>query len=311
MTDVPYVSLKDFAATFDEGGGELPVWVHPDAAAPQVLDTLGFRPRLEDVLDTVVALQRAEWLHDGVYAGPAAMPGVYRDVLHSARTLKIAVPPAILAGAGLKSQGTFGTDGRAFLYLSTFFFDPASEGERRFMAGRLCGHIAARQVTAETLYALLVDFHGLRSMARKAVGPMLEVFLAPLSVGVRLALSRWHRAAEITADRAGLLCCSDPERTVEQALESAGRAMLRQSLGRTPDVGVAAYLDQLRSLRTGTSPGRWTELLADQPFTHKRLEALSLFAKSAPYAELTKREIADPLPREELDRQTSRLLGVS
>src|SRR5262245_9562157 len=142
MTDVPYVSLKDFAATFDEGGGELPVWVHPDAAAPVVLDTLGFRPRLEDVLDTVVALQRAEWLHDGVYAGPAAMPGVYRDVLHSARTLKIAVPPAILAGAGLKAQGTFGTDGRAFLYLSTFFFDPASEGERRFMAGRLCGHIA-------------------------------------------------------------------------------------------------------------------------------------------------------------------------
>lgn len=308
MTDAPYVSLKDFAATFHEGGGELPAWVHPDAAAPQVLDTLGFRPRLEDVLDTIVALQRAEWLHDGVYAGPGAMPGVYRDVLHAARTLKIAVPPAILAGTGLKSQGAFGTDGRAFLYLSTFFFDPASEGERRFMAGRLCGQIAARQVTASTLYALLVDFHGLRSLARKAVGPMLEVVLAPLSVGVRLALSRWHRAAEITADRAGLLCCED---SADGALASAGRAMLRQSLGRTPDVGIEAYLEQLRASRTGASPGRWTELLADQPFTHKRLEALSLFARSSVYAELTGQAVADPLSREELDRQTSRLLGVS
>lgn len=303
MSDTPYVSLRDFASTFHEGGGELPPWVLPDAAAPQVLDTLGFRSRVEDVLDTVVALQRAEWLHDGVYAGPSAMPSVYRDVLHAARTLKVAVPPAILAGAGLKAQGAFGTDGRAFLYLSTFFFDAASDGERKFMAGRLCGHIAARQVTASTLYALLVDHNGLRSLGRKAVGPVLEVVLAPLSVGVRLALSRWHRAAEITADRAGLLC--------SESLESSGRALLRQTLGRTPDVGVAAYLDQLRVSRGGSNPGKWTELLADQPFTHKRVEALALFARSAMYAELTGAPVEDPLPKDELDKATSRLLGVS
>lgn len=303
MNPARYVSLTDFATTFHEGGGALPSWVHPDAAAPAVLDTLGLRTRMEDVLDTVVALQRAEWLHDGVYAGPTAMPSVYRDVLHAARTLKIAVPPAILAGSGLKAQGAFGTDGRAFLYLSTFFFDPASDGERKFMAGRLCGLIAARQVTASTLYALLVDHHGIREMARKAVGPMLEVVLAPLSMGVRLALSRWHRAAEISADRAGLLCCGD--------LEAAGRAMLRQSLGRTPDVGVAAYLEQLKASRTASNPGKWTELLADQPFTHKRLQALDLFARSEVYADWTGEPVADPLSRAELDAQTSRLLGVS
>ena len=61
------------------------------------------------------------------------------------------MPPAILAGAGIRSQGCFGTDDRAFLYLSTFFFGSAEEGEERFMAGRLCGHIAARHVTASTL----------------------------------------------------------------------------------------------------------------------------------------------------------------
>ena len=303
MTDVPYVSLVDFAATFDPGGGELPPWVHPDAAAPQILDTIGMRNRLEDVLDTVVALQRAEWLHDGVYAGPAAMPDVYRDVLHAARTLRIAVPPAILAGTGLKAQGCFGTDERAFLYLSTFFFDPASEGERRFMAGRLCGHIAAHQVTASTLYALLVDFNGIRSLARKAVGPVLEVLLAPLSVGVRLALSRWHRASEITADRAGLLCCGD--------LESAGKALLRQSLGRRPDVDVATYLDQLKASRGGSNPGKWTELLSDQPFTHKRIEAMAAFVKSELWTTLTGEPVEDPITRAELDRTTRRLLGVS
>lgn len=299
----PYVSLKDFATTFDAGGSELPAWVLPDAAAPQILEAIGVRNRIEDVLDTVVALQRAEWLHDGVYAGPAAMPSVYRDVLHCARSLRIAVPPAILAGTGLRAQGCFGTDGRAFLYLSTFFFDPASEGERRFLAGRLCGHIAAKQVTASTLYALLVDHNGIRSLARKGVGPVLEIVLAPLSVGVRLALSRWHRAAEITADRAGLLCCGD--------LKSAGRALLRLSLGRTPDVDVETYLEQLRASRGGSNPGKWTELLSDQPFTHKRLEALALFARSELWVQLTGSTIEDPIPKEELHKRTSRLLGVS
>jgi hypothetical protein len=301
MSDVPYVSLLDFSTVFGAASGDLPSWVHPDATAPQILEQVGLRRRIEDVLDTVVALQRAEWLHDGVYAGPAAMPGVYRDVLHCARTLGVAVPPAILAGTGLRSQGCFGTDDRAFLYLSTFFFDAASEGERRFMAGRLCGHIAAHHVTASTLYALLVDHNGIRSLARKGVGPVLEVILAPLSVGVRLALSRWHRAAEISADRAGLLCCRD--------LEEAGRAMLRQSLGRKPDVDVATYLEQLRKSRS--APGKWTELLSDQPFTHKRLEALAAFTRSALWAELTGELVEDPLPREELDRVTSRLLGVT
>lgn len=303
MNEAPYVSLKDYAATFEAESGHLPPWVHPDAASLPLLDAIGLRHRIEDVLDTIVAVQRAEWLHDGMYAGPTAMGEVYRDVLHAARVLRIAVPPAIVAGAGMRAQGCFGTDARAFLYLSSFFFDAASEGERRFVAGRLCGHIAARQVTAATLYGLVADHNGIRSLARRTVGPMLEVVLAPLSVGVRLALARWHRAAEVTADRAGLLCCRD--------LEAAGRALLRMTLHRAPDGDVADYLAQLRESRDRSSPGRWTELFADQPFVHKRIEALALFARSEPYAAATGEAVERPLDADALARETRALLGVS
>lgn len=301
---VPYVSLADFAATFDEHGDTLPRWVHRASAAPLPLDQLGVRYRLEDVLDTVVALQRAEWLHDGVYVGPQAMGAVYRDVLECSRQLRIAVPPAIIAGCGLKRQGAYGTDSRAFLYLSSFYFtDSAREPYRRFMAGRLCGHIAARQVTANTLYALVVDQGGLRSVARRAVGPVLEVVMAPLSLGVRLALSRWHRAAEISADRAGLLCAGD--------LDAAGRALLRLSLGVNPRIDPETYLDQLRNSRGHDAPGRWAELLSDEPWMHKRMRALELFARSETWAELTGAEVDDPLSDAELERKTNKLLGVS
>ena len=94
-TEAPYISLADFAQSFDARTAEAPDWLFPPAAPPLPPDRLGLRFRLEDVLDTVVALQRAEWLQDGIFVGPRAMPDVHRDVLHCARVLGVAVPPAI------------------------------------------------------------------------------------------------------------------------------------------------------------------------------------------------------------------------
>jgi len=303
--DLSYVSLADYAEGFGQRGDELPSWVPPGARAPLSLDTPAVRRRVEDVLDTVVALQRADWLQDGVFTGPSSMPEVYDAVLHAARTLDVAVPPAVIAGCAMSSQGVFGTDDRAFLYLSTYFMGPASEGERRFLAGRLCGFAAARLVTANTLYALLVDHGGLRQVARKGVGPVLEVVLAPLSLGVRLALSRWHRHAEIAADRAGLLCCDD--------LDAAGGALLRQALGGARGVAPDAYLSQLDALKSDTSPGRFAQLLADRPWTHKRLKALELFHQSQAFADAggTPPESSAQHDDAELERRTAQILGVS
>src|SRR5690606_3953853 len=168
--------------------------------------------------------------------------------------------------------------------------------ERRFLLGRLCGHVKARQVTWGTLYALLVDHDGLRRVGRRTLGPALEVFLAPLSLGARVALSRWHRAAEITADRAGLIAAGD--------LETSRRALLRLALGVRPDLDPTDYLDALRSAHAQDSPGRWTELLSAQPWMHKRMQALELFTRSAAWAEASGQEVPDPLSRDELDRRT-------
>lgn len=301
MNGRAYVSLQDFAATFGGAHEGLPPWIHPHAATPSFLEAWGLRHRLEDVLDTVVALQRAERLQDGIYAGPESMSSVYRDVLDAAGSLEVAVPPAILSPIAMRSQGCFGTDGRAYLALSTWFFVPNVEAQRAFMTGRLCGHIAARQVTANTLFSLIADQSGIRQMARRAIGPVLDVVLAPVSLGVRLALSRWHRAAVITCDRAGLLVCRD--------VEAASMALLRINLGKHPEVDPATYLEQRRV--HGNSPGRWTELLASEPWTHKRMRALELFHNSQLYAELTGESGGRGLTTEALNEQTTKLLGVA
>lgn len=298
-----YVSLADFAATFAErDDARPPAWAHPHGPPVQVLHGSELAERLEEVLDTVVALQRADWLQDGVYLGPRTMGPVYRDLLEAARTVRIAVPPAVVASCGPQAQGAFGTDDRPFLLLSSFFLPGADESERRFLLGRLCGHVRARQVTWGTLYALLVDHNGIRAIGRRYLGPTLEVFLAPLSLGARLALSRWHRSAELTADRAGLLACGD--------LDGARRALLRMALGVRPDLTPEDYLDQLRGARTEDSPGRWTELLSSRPWMHKRMEALELFARSEVWRDLGGAGSGPWIERAELDRRTDVLLRI-
>jgi Zn-dependent protease with chaperone function len=261
------------------------------------------RGRIEDVLDTVTALQRAEWLHDGIYVGPAALPAVYREQLGAARKLRVAVPPVVVCGVPARSQGAFGTEARAFVALSATWLERATPQETSFILGRSCGHIQARQVTGHTLYAVLVDGEGLRAVARRAVGPLLELALAPIGLAARVALSRWHRAAELSADRAGLLVCG--------SVESAGIALLRASLLVRPKVSLADYLAQLRAARADAAPGRWAELLTGQPWVHKRLAALDLFARSALYGTLSGVEIPVPIPDDELDRRTSALLGTA
>jgi len=297
---VSWISLAAFAATFDPAAGDRPDWVLP-AAASLPADVLGLRGRLEDVLDTVTSWQRAEWQQDGVYVGPTALPGVYRDALLAARRLEVAVPPVIVCNVSGRSQGIHGTDARAFVALSAIWNEGAAEAERRFVLGRAVGHLAARQVTHATLFAMLVDGDGLRANARRLVGPVLEIALAPIGLATRLALARWHRAAELSADRAGLIVGED--------LEAAATAMIRENLSIRPAVPIRDYLASIRAVER--SPGRWAELLSVAPWTHKRIAALDLFQSSEVWARRTGEPIPDALPLDELNRRVTALLGVS
>lgn len=275
-------------------------WSHPLGTTPSGLP---IRAGVEELIDTVTAIQRAEWLEDGVYLGPNVFASVFHDLHACARVLGVQLPPAIISPIPARSQQVLGTDSRAFLHLSSFFVRTAPTDERRFLLGRLLGPIATRTVTAHSLYGLLVDDGGLRTLARRTLGPTVEVVLTPASFATRLLLSRSERAAEISHDRAGMLCAG--------SVDAAGRALLRMALGVTPDVAPEAYLAQLDA-SASRSPGRWTELFSSSPWTHTRIRALHTFAESAAWSRATgETPPPDALSDDALNRAIDALLRAS
>ncbi|MFT6160318.1 MAG: hypothetical protein ACJA00_002911, partial [Myxococcota bacterium] len=126
-------------------------WQHP-VSRPNSAMTL--RAGVEEVVDTVTALQRAEWLEDGVYVGANAFADTYETLVECARHLGVAVPPAVISPIPARKQRILGTDSKPFLHLSSFFLRTAPVAERRFALGRLLGPIATRRVTADSVYAL-------------------------------------------------------------------------------------------------------------------------------------------------------------
>ncbi|NJP04838.1 MAG: M48 family metalloprotease [Chloroflexaceae bacterium] len=110
---------------------------------------------------------------------------------------------------------------------------------------------------------------------------------------------------QVTADRAGLLCCGD--------IAVAERALLRlvTGLADADRVDLEDYLRKSRSSEEFHSLGMMNELLASHPAISRRIEALRLFAHSEIYYDLTGRPHPEDqllLTREELDRRVNEIV---
>lgn len=72
------------------------------------------------------------------------------------------------------------------------------EAELRFLLGHELGHIQQGHLLAHTVQGLLADLN----KRAELLGPIITDI-------VDMPLNRWYRTSEITADRAGFLCCQD------------------------------------------------------------------------------------------------------
>ena len=125
-----------------------------------------------------------------------------------------------------------------------------------------------------------------------------------------LALNAWARRAEITCDRAGLLCTRN--------LDVSIACLVKLALGSKKlysDINVDEYLAQMSEMNA--TIGRFDELSRTHPYLPKRVAALRLFAETAYFKSVIAKGATTPdatgvsgTSKDECDAKVAELLTV-
>ena len=233
-------------------------------------------------------LSKNELLGSSVKLSRRQFPALYDEVIACAETLKIPAPTVYIAqNLSTLNAGTYGTEEESFIVLNSALVDRFSGAELKFVIGHECGHIQNGHV----VYRTAVEF------LTKGVGAYVSWAVLPAT----MALNGWSRRAEITCDRAGLVCCRD--------LKAAQRAMLKIAGGSEKlleEIDLEEYMKQLDGVREGI--GRLQEYFTSHPYVPKRLYALQQFAESTYYRSLIGERGGRPL--DEVDREVESMISV-
>ncbi len=217
------------------------------------------------------AYGRSELLGHAVKVGPRQFPRVQHLASACADQLGIATPTVYIVNSPVMNAATFGTNEESVIMVHSALVDHFNDQELLSVIGHECGHIHNNHVV------YLTALHYIRVMA----GALLRPLLAPAEI----ALLGWLRRAEITCDRAGLLC--------SKSLDVSTRALTKLALGSSKlydQLNMDAFIEQYEEMKDGI--GRYAEMRASHPYLPKRVIALRHFAES----ELYKRHLGQGEP---------------
>lgn len=208
------------------------------------------------------AAGKAELLGHSVKIGPRQFPRVHGLVVECAQTLGIATPTVYITNNVTLNAMTSGTNDDAFILIHSGLIDRFTEDELLTVIGHECGHIHNNHVVyLTTMYYLTM---------------MASLFVKWISEPTMIALRSWSRRAEVTCDRAGMLC--------SKSLDASSRVFAKLALGSNkllPEMNIEEFLAQNEEGKE--SIGRYRELFASHPWLPKRVLALREFAHSDLY----------------------------
>lgn len=261
-------------------------------------------------VSTSSPLARQHYTMYGVAVGPKILPHIHAMGEDCARRLGIGVPQIFVLNQGNPNAFTLATnDTEPVIVLTSSLVSQLTPDELKFVIGHECGHVHNLHGVYNTAVVMLVN-PAARVLFQQLVSfgttiDMVKMLAGVLQESLRLFMLRWSRCAEITCDRAGLICCGD--------LRTAEQALLKLVIGgdkALSGIDVDEYLKQLKQIRA--APISLQEYRQTHPLIAKRIEALRVFADCAVLHEWRpemKTEIA-PLTRDEADRRCEEIIGI-
>lgn len=215
---------------------------------------------------------------------PRMFPRLHRNLTWACKILEIPEPEMYVTVDPVPNAFTYGHT-KPFITMTSGLIDMLSDEELFFVIGHEAGHIKAGHVLYGTMARNIAAVVALLGELTLGIGALL-------GKGLVLALLEWYRCAELTSDRAALLCVQDlePARDVFMKL-AGGTTRLAAEMDREEFLAqVRAYEDVDRS----TLDRAYKILLTigrTHPFAMQRAKELELWF-GAGYPELMARHAA-------------------
>jgi Zn-dependent protease with chaperone function len=190
---------------------------HPDDVTAG--DALRAVPGLDTVVKKVMeyGLERVYYLEnvaDNVRVTEKMFSRLYRSLRWGCRILGVEEPELYVTVDPFPNAYTFGHT-RPFIVLTSGLIDMLDDEERLFVIGHELGHIKADHVLYTMLARNIASILAIIGQATLGIGALL-------GQGLVLALNDWFRKAELTSDRAGLLCVQDMQPCLRTLMKLAG-----------------------------------------------------------------------------------------
>lgn len=260
-----------------------------------------FKTFVQVSIDATFGLNLAQ----GIPISRATSPELYSTLRHCSETLGIPIPYTIISSAvsGVNAM-TAGTDDFAFIAISGLVPVLFSNDEQRFIIGHECGHLALGHV----VYHSAVSMLGNAAQVVPVIGPAIANTIV-------FPLNAWSRRSELSADRAGLICCGDLDAAVQTLIKLELALASITVGGNSPVIKIdpSEYVDAANNMLNKNIIGKYGELLHSHPLLPRRIEALELFSRSEMYFRFAKK---DPpagirlISDKELERSTENLVKV-
>lgn len=220
---------------------------------------------------------RANLLGGSVLVSDTQFPEISRIVRDCAAILNMPAPEVFIKQDPYLNAATFGVN-RPFIILHSSLVDALTTDELYDVIGHEMGHIKSEHV----LYLSAAYF--LTQQAARLAQTLFGI--GSLITGpARMALIRWQRQSELTADRAGLICA--------QSIDVSVRAMAKLALGSRTLADKINLDDFMRQgqAESGETFTRLTESALNHPLVGNRIREMATFFNSDHYRGLMEQAI--------------------
>lgn len=292
-----YVRQRSGTLTRQEQGGQLNYLYCGDESIRKKLDSIkALRSFAKNYTSHIVPELKRIAEMQYLKVGSKQFPYLNDMAYECAKRLCIAVPTIYIQPAPdqLDSDSFATNDVSPVILLTSAIVERMTENELFFIIGHECGHIQ--------------NLHGIYMRTAGALTNDIKLASKLVGLGVDSVLFTWVRAAEISADRAGAICCG----SADHGLSMFGKLVSGAMLSAEEAPNIDALMTQLDSVRE--TPVRFLEIMQSSPLLIRRMYALKEFSRSELFYEWNpqlKNTSGDMLKREILEARCDKYVSVT